>query len=365
MIVLSKNILRLIITIGFVPVMVYLFIRSHHHDVLDIFPLSDDLTITTYTDDEDPLKRGNSVILSFAVDSTIRLSTQINDAINYPYAGFRIKPPAAAPFVDIRPFDKIEITIDSTNATFFILDLTTYIDGYSHFNDYMSFRHHTAEIFTKTGPQTITLATKEIETQGWWFSLRKLNPEKLGKPDFSKCHTFSFEINSTVKTAIPYYVTVSAIKLIDTHRYSFFSAILLLLLYSTLFMLTFLPPKRGHRPIAIKQTDLANAIDTELLRIEAAVAENYQDPDCSLTKIARIAGVGIDKVSTSLTKFHNRQFKQYLNTVRITEAQRLLKETDRNISEIALAVGYNYPTTFNRVFKEITGLSPTTFRKPS
>jgi AraC-like DNA-binding protein len=60
---------------------------------------------------------------------------------------------------------------------------------------------------------------------------------------------------------------------------------------------------------------------------------------------------------------HQVQFKQYLNIVRITEARRLLMDTDRQISEIAFAVGYNYPTTFNRIFKEVTGISPSDFRK--
>lgn len=56
-------------------------------------------------------------------------------------------------------------------------------------------------------------------------------------------------------------------------------------------------------------------------------------------------------------------FTQYVNTVRIKEAQRLLQSTNDNISEIAFKVGFDSPTHFSRTFKSITKLTPGQFRK--
>ncbi|MFV8379882.1 helix-turn-helix domain-containing protein [uncultured Flavobacterium sp.] len=46
----------------------------------------------------------------------------------------------------------------------------------------------------------------------------------------------------------------------------------------------------------------------------------------------------------------------------ITEAKALLQHTDWSISEIAYALGFEYPTYFNNFFKKITGTNPKSFR---
>ena len=46
----------------------------------------------------------------------------------------------------------------------------------------------------------------------------------------------------------------------------------------------------------------------------------------------------------------------------ITEAKALLQHTDWSISEVAYALGFEYPTYFNNFFKKITGTNPTSFR---
>jgi len=54
---------------------------------------------------------------------------------------------------------------------------------------------------------------------------------------------------------------------------------------------------------------------------------------------------------------------EYLQSLRVLEAQKQLKESDLSISEIALAVGFSNPSSFGKVFKHVTGLTPLTYRK--
>lgn len=46
----------------------------------------------------------------------------------------------------------------------------------------------------------------------------------------------------------------------------------------------------------------------------------------------------------------------------VTEAKALLQHTNWNVSEIAFALGFEYPTYFNNFFKKVTGNTPKSFR---
>jgi YesN/AraC family two-component response regulator len=73
-------------------------------------------------------------------------------------------------------------------------------------------------------------------------------------------------------------------------------------------------------------------------------------------------GVSASKITQILREKKNCSYKQYLNSIRLSEAKRLLLETDRNIVDIAQKVGYSNVTHFNRIFKTTEGISPRQFR---
>lgn len=58
-----------------------------------------------------------------------------------------------------------------------------------------------------------------------------------------------------------------------------------------------------------------------------------------------------------------KTFTQYLQQLRISEAQKLLLETDFSIASIAFQVGFENLSYFNRAFKSISGTTPRNFRK--
>jgi AraC-like DNA-binding protein len=75
-----------------------------------------------------------------------------------------------------------------------------------------------------------------------------------------------------------------------------------------------------------------------------------------------------------LSPFHLcRRFKEttgfsiieYLNNVRVIEAQRLLRETDLRIAELAGLVGFENISHFGRTFKKLIGTSPLRYRRLS
>lgn len=56
-------------------------------------------------------------------------------------------------------------------------------------------------------------------------------------------------------------------------------------------------------------------------------------------------------------------FIEYLNVTRIKEAQKLLIESDLNVTQISERVGFDSSTHFGRVFKSVAQLSPLKYRK--
>ena len=55
-------------------------------------------------------------------------------------------------------------------------------------------------------------------------------------------------------------------------------------------------------------------------------------------------------------------FVKYVARTRFEKAQALLRNADLRISEIAFACGFQSLSQFNRVFKKLSGKSPTQFR---
>ena len=56
-------------------------------------------------------------------------------------------------------------------------------------------------------------------------------------------------------------------------------------------------------------------------------------------------------------------FIEYLTQVRIAQAKRLLKSTDKKSADIAWEVGFNDPHYFSFIFKKAVSLSPREWRQ--
>jgi len=90
---------------------------------------------------------------------------------------------------------------------------------------------------------------------------------------------------------------------------------------------------------------------------------HYNDSELDADTVAKGCGIPRDRLATLLKEGYGMAFKPFLNELRLTEAARLLHETDRSISEIAFAVGYNSHTHFTRVFRERYRTTPGEWRE--
>ena len=91
------------------------------------------------------------------------------------------------------------------------------------------------------------------------------------------------------------------------------------------------------------------------------VSENYMD-DVTLDSLAAYAGFSRYTLSRMFRQHTGQTFTQYLNKRRVTMAEELLASTKVPVTQVALQCGFNSIATFNRVFRDVRGCTPTQYR---
>ena len=99
-----------------------------------------------------------------------------------------------------------------------------------------------------------------------------------------------------------------------------------------------------------------------MLRARDAMDRTYAQP-LNIPALARIAIVSEAHFIRTFRATFGETPHRYLQRRRVERAMFLLRQTDRDVTEICLDVGFNSLGTFSRTFQEIVGESPSTFRQ--
>lgn len=89
----------------------------------------------------------------------------------------------------------------------------------------------------------------------------------------------------------------------------------------------------------------------------------FRDPDLTLNRIARRAGIPARQISGAVNRLEGRNVSQLVNGYRIEAAKRLLAETDMPVTTVMFEAGFQTKSNFNREFLRTTGSSPSDFRR--
>jgi transcriptional regulator GlxA family with amidase domain len=92
-------------------------------------------------------------------------------------------------------------------------------------------------------------------------------------------------------------------------------------------------------------------------RMDAASEEDWP-----VERLANVSGVSEAHFARSFKEAFGVPPHRYLLTRRIERAKALLRDTDAPIIEIAFQTGWNSLGTFGRVFRDVTGESPSELR---
>ena len=99
-----------------------------------------------------------------------------------------------------------------------------------------------------------------------------------------------------------------------------------------------------------------------ILKAIAYIRENYANK-ISQEEVANYLSITPEYLSTLFHREMNKNFSAFVNEFRVSHAKRLLTGSNLKIYEIAEQVGFTDTKYFNRVFKDIEGVSPKEFRE--
>ncbi|CAG7644795.1 HTH-type transcriptional activator RhaS [Paenibacillus solanacearum] len=107
-----------------------------------------------------------------------------------------------------------------------------------------------------------------------------------------------------------------------------------------------------------QKTEKDHTIEFVMKCVETRYAE-----DISLDMLADKLNLSSAYLSVYIKEKTGMNFSDHINSIRIRKAKQLLSETNMIIHDISLQIGYRNVTSFNRMFKKLTGMSPGEFRK--
>ncbi len=122
------------------------------------------------------------------------------------------------------------------------------------------------------------------------------------------------------------------------------------------------PPKKYNNS-TLKSADI-DAILVELNKVMQH-RQPFLSPDLGIDTLAALVGTNRHNLSQAINERLQKNFYDYLNEYRVQTARATLANPDNDhlkIAAIAYDAGFNSLSTFNDVFKKLTGHTPSAFR---
>lgn len=92
------------------------------------------------------------------------------------------------------------------------------------------------------------------------------------------------------------------------------------------------------------------------------ISEKYNEP-LSLEIVSDVIGFNPAYFSTLFKKETGKSFMEYIMELRVQNAKNILVSTDMTLSQVSGEVGYSDFKYFTKIFKRITGLTPSEYRR--
>lgn len=281
----------------------------------------------------------------------------------YPFAGARLE--FDKNLIDFGRFDSMKLKLKAPASRTLRLKLTKDLDiapaGYCVYEMELP--------VDNSGDGEYNFSLEKFAIPDWWYSENKFS--KYDFRDDGLIQIKALDLYNGTMNEIPFRDRVRVTEL-SLHRDPLFLGSIAGALASIyyLFLLTlYLIKKYKKEPLVKKivipynELTLKDRLSEEDEKVIKYIGDNYSNFDLNVEKVSQGTGVSSLKIPAIIKRNYNLTFPQYLNSIRLAEAKRLLKKTRMPVVEVAENVGYNTVTYFNRVFKKIENCSPLEYRK--
>lgn len=104
-------------------------------------------------------------------------------------------------------------------------------------------------------------------------------------------------------------------------------------------------------------------VEARPIRIAKQYIGDHYNQSLTLEMVSGEIGFNATYFSGMFKKETGMNFSDYLKKIRIDNAKNMLLNTEQTVEDISYAVGYSDIKYFSRLFKKLTGVTPTEFRK--
>ncbi|MBI9062688.1 MAG: response regulator [Marinilabiliaceae bacterium] len=113
----------------------------------------------------------------------------------------------------------------------------------------------------------------------------------------------------------------------------------------------------------VEESSPTNADQEFLEKIRSYVITNLDNPELSVEATASEVGISRPVLYRKIKSLTDLSPQQFLMTIKLKEAARIMKEERRNISETAYMIGFSDPKYFSQIFKKHFGMTPSQYLK--
>ncbi|NLG39627.1 MAG: helix-turn-helix transcriptional regulator, partial [Fibrobacter sp.] len=359
---MSKNIKLSILYVLCIIALVTIW-SLFHSKQLEIFPSNSfpKSVIYSYGDESD----GGSSTASFTKnDSSLILSLLVRSGIAYPYAGMGIDlisdtQKLSGQFIDFSSFDSLSITLRTKYMKQVQVKLITHDPNLTRLEDPMSARYLLQVIPSDRSYQNIHIPISSFSIPEWWFERNGFKaPDQLKY--LERGIKIDISSGSGTMLGIADEIEIKKITLFGSNHF-LNKMILSLAIIITALFLGFLwidhSKRLTEQKIEVKlrkeqalenysKLPLESHQKQEAERVIDYINSNYQNASLSLEDVCREVGLNRNKLSEILKKNVGMTFSSYVNEIRLKEACRLLIETDLQVIEISINIGFGNVSHF-------------------
>ncbi len=116
----------------------------------------------------------------------------------------------------------------------------------------------------------------------------------------------------------------------------------------------------------ITNLTLSNTCSTDLDATQKVLiycSEHFSDENISIDTVSKDLYISKSYISKIFSSKLDYNFREYINTLRISKAKKYLANTDMKIIDIMYDCGFKNQSSFNRIFLNDCNLTPTEYRK--
>ncbi|ROS05066.1 AraC family transcriptional regulator with amidase-like domain [Sinobacterium caligoides] len=120
--------------------------------------------------------------------------------------------------------------------------------------------------------------------------------------------------------------------------------------------------RRTYKEHSFVEGEVSSHGDESVIQAQQWLLEHYQQ-HLDSTQLAAHCGLSVRSFNRRFRAAAGMTPGEYLAKVRVDIAQGLLKDSNLSIAEVAFAVGYQDSSHFSRLFKQLLGQPPSSYRK--